>query len=108
LVLFVVGIYELRGSDELRCLNIHAKSHRDWFAYLKVNRGHTYTDTHTAHTYRQQGDLISVLLKYQNKESRLKKEQESKRYDTLYEHHCIGLRSLILVWNVHGWNSDYH
>jgi hypothetical protein len=50
----------------LRCHGTHTKFHIDWFRHSKVNRG-TYMQTH-----RQQGDIISLLLFYQNKERRLK------------------------------------
>jgi hypothetical protein len=58
-------IYEVRRWDGLRCHDIHIKFHKDWFMHAKLNRGDT-------ETYRQHGDLISLLSFFQNKESRLK------------------------------------
>jgi hypothetical protein len=49
------GIYELCRRDGLMCYDIHAKFHKDWFRYSKVDMG-GYIDTQTA------GDSISVLL----------------------------------------------
>jgi hypothetical protein len=50
------------------CLDIHTKFHKDWFNHSKVNRGgYSYRERHT-----QQGDLISLLLFFQNKDSGLK------------------------------------
>jgi hypothetical protein len=45
-------------------LDIHTKFHEDWFRHSKVNKG--------GYTYRQEGDFISLLFFFQNKESRLK------------------------------------
>jgi hypothetical protein len=47
------------------CNDIHTKFHKDWSRHLKVYWGDTQT-------HRQQGDLISLLSCFQNKESRLK------------------------------------
>jgi hypothetical protein len=58
------GIYELRRWDGLRCHDIHTKFHEDWFSHSKVDEGDTQT-------HRQHGDLISLLLFFQKKESRL-------------------------------------
>jgi hypothetical protein len=46
-------------------LILHAKFHKDCFSHLKVIKGDTYT-------HRQQNYLISLLLLFQIKESRLK------------------------------------
>jgi hypothetical protein len=43
------------------------KSHKDLFSHSKVNSG----DTHIK-AYRQQGDVISLILFFQNKENTLK------------------------------------
>jgi hypothetical protein len=42
---------------------MHSKFQKDWFRHSKVERGGIY---------RQQDDLISLLLFFQNKKSRLK------------------------------------
>jgi hypothetical protein len=48
------GIFELRRFDGLRCLDICIKFHEDWSSLQKLmGRGYTY---------RQKGDLISLLL----------------------------------------------
>jgi hypothetical protein len=44
------------------------KFNKDLFRHSKVDRGDAQTDTHTEY-----GDLISLLLFFQNKESRLKR-----------------------------------
>jgi hypothetical protein len=44
--------------------DIDIKFNEDWFRHSKVNKGE--------YTYRQEGDFISLLLFFQNKESRLK------------------------------------
>jgi hypothetical protein len=53
--------------------------HKDWFKHSKFDRGDTHTDIQTnkqtnkqRNTHTQQGDLISLLLSFQNKETRLK------------------------------------
>jgi hypothetical protein len=46
---------------------IHTKFLKDWFSHLKVDRGILIQ------THRQQGDLISLLLFFQNNEGKLKK-----------------------------------
>jgi hypothetical protein len=33
------GIYEVRRSDELSCLDIHTKFHKDWFRHSEVDKG---------------------------------------------------------------------
>jgi hypothetical protein len=60
------GVYKVRRSDGPRCHDIHIKFHRELFSHSKVDSG---GDTRA---HRQQGDLISLLLFFQNKESRLK------------------------------------
>jgi hypothetical protein len=45
---------------------------------------HTHTHTHT-HTHRQQGDFISLLLFFQNEESRLKKGGELNKSCILFQ-----------------------
>jgi hypothetical protein len=57
-------IYEVHSSDGLRCHEIHTTSHKYWFRHSQLNRG-SLTDT-------QQGDIISLLLFFQNKENKLK------------------------------------
>jgi hypothetical protein len=59
------GIYEVHRWDELRCHDIYTKFHNDWFRHSNVDRGES-------RTHRQHGDLISILLFSQNKESGLK------------------------------------
>jgi hypothetical protein len=59
------GIFEVRCWDGLRCHDIHTESHKDWFRHSQVDGG--YTDVET-----QQGDRISLLLFFLNKESRLR------------------------------------
>jgi hypothetical protein len=72
LVLMIDGIYELCHWHGLRCLAIHIKFHKDWFSHSKDNKGgYPYRHTET-HICRQKGDFISLLLLFQNKESRLK------------------------------------
>jgi hypothetical protein len=73
LVLLMGGIYDVRRWDGLKCLDIIPSFIKTDSPIQKLIGGGGYTDRHT-HTYRQQGDLISLLLFYQNKESRLKKE----------------------------------
>jgi hypothetical protein len=58
------GIYEVRRWDGLRCHDIRTKFNKDYFRYLEVERG--------IQTHREHGDLISLFLFFQNKESRLK------------------------------------
>jgi hypothetical protein len=48
------GIYEVRRLDGLRCHDIHAKFHKNWFSHSKVGKGDTQT-------YREHGDRISLL-----------------------------------------------
>jgi hypothetical protein len=59
------GMYEVCRSDRLRCHDIHTKFYIDWFRHSKVDRWDTQT-------HRQHGDRISLLLFFQNMESRLK------------------------------------
>jgi hypothetical protein len=58
------GIYEVRRWDRLRCHDIHTEFLTDWFRHSNV-------DTEE-YTHRQQGDLISVVLFFENKEGMLK------------------------------------
>jgi hypothetical protein len=51
------------------------KLNKDWFRHSKVDRGNSQT-------HRQPGDFISLLLFFQNKESRLK----------MFEGHCSEYR----------------
>jgi hypothetical protein len=51
--------------------DLDTKFHIYCFSHSKVNTGDAHTDTQK-HTHRQQGDLISLLLHFQNKKSRLK------------------------------------
>jgi hypothetical protein len=44
---------------------IDTKFHKDWFRHPKVYRGNTLT-------YRQHGNLINLLLFFENKESKQK------------------------------------
>jgi hypothetical protein len=67
LVLLMGWIYERWHWDGLRGHNIHIKFHKDLFRHSKVQMEDTYPDT-------QQGDLISLLLYFQNKESKLKNQ----------------------------------
>jgi hypothetical protein len=46
-------IYKICHLDALRCHDIHAKLHKDWFWHSKVDWGYTHT---------QQSYLISLLL----------------------------------------------
>jgi hypothetical protein len=48
------------------CRDIRTKFHKDCFRHSQVNKGDTQT-------HRQQGDLISLLLFFENKEIRLKR-----------------------------------
>jgi hypothetical protein len=62
----VGAIYELRlelGSDAL--IYVHTKFHKVWFRHSKVDGG-------DAQTHRQHGDGMSLLLFFENKENRLK------------------------------------
>jgi hypothetical protein len=52
-------IYEVRYWDGLRCHDIHTKFHTEWLRQSKVDRGNLQT-------HRQNGDVISVLLFFQN------------------------------------------
>jgi hypothetical protein len=74
------GMCELCHWDDLRCHDIHTKFHKDWFSHSEVNRRDSYA-------HRQQGNLISLLLVFQNKESRLK--IECKPLDTLKESRTV-------------------
>jgi hypothetical protein len=47
LVLLMGGIYELRHCDGLRCHDINAKFHKDWFRHSEVVSGDTRADTAT-------------------------------------------------------------
>jgi hypothetical protein len=58
------GIYEVHHWDGLRCHDIHTRSRKDWLRHSNVNGGDTQT-------HRQHGDRISLLLFFQNKESKL-------------------------------------
>jgi hypothetical protein len=71
LVLLMGEMYELCRSDGLRSHDIDTEYHEDWFSHSNVNKGDTHTDTQT---HRQQGDLISLFLFLQNKESMIKTE----------------------------------
>jgi hypothetical protein len=62
-VLLMGRMYELRRWNWPRRYDIHTKFHKEWFKYSKFVR----EDAH-----RQQSDLISLLLYFQNKESRVK------------------------------------
>jgi hypothetical protein len=68
-LLMGVFFFKLRRLDGLRCRDIRTKFHKDCFRHSKVNRG---GGMHR-HTHRQQVDLISLLLFFQNDESRLKR-----------------------------------
>jgi hypothetical protein len=57
-------IYEVHRWDGLRCHDIRTKFHKDWFSHSKVDR---VWDTKA---HRQRGDLVSLFLFFQNKESR--------------------------------------
>jgi hypothetical protein len=63
------GIYEYEVCRlvGLRCYEIHTKFHKNWFSHSEVS-------TRDSQTHRQHGDNISVLLFFQNKESRLKRD----------------------------------
>jgi hypothetical protein len=73
------GIYEIWDWDCLRCHDIQAMLHIDWFRHSKVNRG--YTQTH-----RQHGKSISLLSLLQIKESNLEHDTWS---DSLFSDHLI-------------------
>jgi hypothetical protein len=62
------GIYEVRRWDGLRCHDIHNKFHKDWFTHTHVDGGGADLQIN-----RQHGNLISLLLLFQNKENRLKR-----------------------------------
>jgi hypothetical protein len=61
------GVYKLRRSDVLRCHDTDTKFYKDWFRHLKIDR---WARSHK--TYRRRGDLISRLLFFRNKGSKLK------------------------------------
>jgi hypothetical protein len=71
LVLLILGIYELRRLDGVRCHDIHTKFNKDWFKYSNVNWGDTHTDSKThwhkirTDTHTHEGDFISLLLFFQ-------------------------------------------
>jgi hypothetical protein len=50
---------------------MYTKFHKDSFRHSKLKKGDTHVDRH-AETGKEEGDLISLLLCFQNKESRLK------------------------------------
>jgi hypothetical protein len=50
---------------------IYTPFHEDQFRRSRVDKEDTHTDTQT-YTHKQQSDLISLLLFFQNEESRLK------------------------------------
>jgi hypothetical protein len=58
------GIYEVRHCDGLRCHNTHTKFYKGGFKYSNIVRGDTQT-------HREQGDFISLILFFLNKENRL-------------------------------------
>jgi hypothetical protein len=61
------GTYEVCHWDRFRCHDIHTKCHKNWFRHSKVDGGGKHVQTHT-----QKGDIISLLIFCQNKESRSK------------------------------------
>jgi hypothetical protein len=63
LVLLMGAIYEVRRWDGFTWHDIHTKFREDLFRLSKLTGGDT-------HTHRQQGDLIILLLFFQNKEIR--------------------------------------
>jgi hypothetical protein len=65
------GIYEVRRRDGLGCDDIHTKFHKYWSSQSKFEREDTQT-------HRQHGDLMSPLLLFQKKESRLKPDWERR------------------------------
>jgi hypothetical protein len=67
------GIYEVHHPDWLRCHDVWV--YEDWSRCSKVSRG-------DSQTHRQYGDLISLLLFFQNKASRLKRTGRSSNHDT--------------------------
>jgi hypothetical protein len=73
LVLMMRGIYEVRRLGCLRWHDAHTKFNKDRFRQLKVVRGWGIHRQAHKQTHRQQGDLIILLLFFQNKESRLKR-----------------------------------
>jgi hypothetical protein len=62
----------IKCADEMRsgAIIVHTKFNKDWFRHSKFDRG--------GYTVIQHGDLISLLLFSQNKESRLKVQGASK------------------------------
>lgn len=52
-------------TTPLRLAMIHTKFHIDYFRHSTADKGDTQT-------YREQGDLISLLLYFENRKSRLK------------------------------------
>jgi hypothetical protein len=59
------GIYGVRRRDWLRCHVVYTKFHKDWLWFSKDN---SCGDTKI---HRQHGDLIGLLLFFQNRESKL-------------------------------------
>jgi hypothetical protein len=59
------GTYEVCCWDGDRCHDIHIEFHKNWFGHSEVNMGNSQT-------HRQHGYRISLLSLFQNKESKLK------------------------------------
>jgi hypothetical protein len=41
----MIGIYDVRHWEGLRCRDMHTNFHKDWFRHSKVNRGGTHRHT---------------------------------------------------------------
>jgi hypothetical protein len=63
----MLGIYEVRRRDGLRCHGIRTRFNKDWFRQSKVNGGGGLSDTQTGWRWHKPTSIFS-----QNKESRLK------------------------------------
>jgi hypothetical protein len=61
------GVYKVRLWNGLWCHHIHAEFNKDWFSHEKVDKRGGGTQTH-----REYGDLIDLLLFFENKETMLK------------------------------------
>jgi hypothetical protein len=73
LVLEMGGFMKFAVEMDSGVSEVCTKFHEDWFRHSEVGKGDVRARTHAhACTEREQGDLISLLLFFKHKESRLK------------------------------------
>jgi hypothetical protein len=83
------------------CHDIHTKFHKDWFRGSKVVKGRIHIQTH-----RQLGDLISLLLFFKNKETRLIKMKAIALIRVMFSralspYRVSGLQPVVMVVFLH-------